>query len=116
MKRGRKYKGTAAPPRCTTHTLSTVTRPLFSLSLSATDWLLHSRPMLGPTTCPLSVLESLVQPLAGLDVASKPDPAVAARGASQRTLPLGEMVGIPIMQYRVGTESVELVGIQLTEK
>lgn len=75
--------------------------------------------MVSPVTYPLSTINSLLAPMSELLYAQSPPPAgITPTGEkiSPRSLPLSEITGIPVIQYEITDEALQLVAIHKTEK
>ena len=82
-------------------------------------WLLHSRPMVSPVTFPLATINTLLAPMNELIYAQEAPPAgVTATGEkiSPRSLPLSSLAGVPVLEYEIAAEALQIVAIHKTEK
>lgn len=110
--------------------LSSINPSLFLyLGPSSDRWYLHSRPLANSATFTIPELNTLLTPMTHLlhanDDITRPDDHTHRQRVLQdergekispRSMPLGKLPGMPIMQYQVTPESLELVGMVIGEK
>jgi hypothetical protein len=79
---------------------------------SSPEYLLHTRPMFSPSLLPLPVFDKCLTPMVQLVTAQKlQSDSPTTHAINQTPLSVTRLAGLPVLQYQLGSESVECTGI-----